>query len=244
MSRGISQQQRDILRLALAVNIFTQGGAARVKGGAPADGYRVPTIDYEGPKDLRPPLALWVFSGARLSGYVAGFFEHDRASLTAKASITRAIRRLTERKLLVIAPLPRHRNSDDKRPDWGYCLTIEGLAQAGEPLDVPMLSEACELFGITVRTDYDWASRRWGGERKRELMALLGNGYRREGAPTKVTGYRQDGAVPKVTDTPSEVRTEASVISRQPLPTGARFDASVTDVQWRDVGNRKDGVHG
>lgn len=178
---GLSKLQRGILRLALTVNMHTQGGVARVKTGAVVPGYRVPTVDFAGPKDLRPPLVMWAVVGAELSGNThTSYFTHDAASLSRKASTTRAITRLCERGLLVLAPLPDHVPYGD-RPKWGYVLTAEGLAAAGtEPMDIPMLAEACELFGITPLQIAARPRREWSDVHKRrwELIESLRNGYR------------------------------------------------------------------
>lgn len=171
---GISQLQRRLLRLALAVNAHTQGGIAALKGGATVPGYRVQTVDYAGPKDLRPALALWAVGGIAPSAKVAGFFRHDAHSRSVKAGIVRATTRLLHRGLVAYAPLPKWEYGVDA-PGWGYVLTVDGMAAAGtEPLDVPHLAEACELFGITHRAAYE---RPWSASerhtRKRELVALL-----------------------------------------------------------------------
>ena len=160
--------------------MHTQGGTARVKAGTPVDGYTVPTVDYAGPKDLRPPLLLWILSDARLIAGWINFFQHTRASRSAKASVTRAVTRLCERRLIVLAPLPKQSYTDRKLA-WGYVLTAEGLKAAGDtPLDVPMLAEALELFGVTHATHDGWypiGDARY--ERKPQLVAALNaNGYR------------------------------------------------------------------
>ena len=153
---GVSQMQRGIMRLALTVNVHTQGGTVSAKTGATVPGYRVPTVDYAGPKDLRPPLALWAIGGLQPSRFVSGFFEHTQQTRCIKASITRATTRLLQRGLLVYAPLPRVRPPDPALPDCGYVLTAEGLRAAGtKPMDLPLLAEACELFGITRQACYE-----------------------------------------------------------------------------------------
>ena len=189
---GLSQGQRRILRLALTVNMHTQGGVARVKGGTPVDGYRVPTVNYGGPCDMLSPLALWALGGAVPCASIAGYFNHTAATRCAKASLTRATTRLCQRGLLVYAPL---------RPFMpGYVLTAVGLLAAGtEPLQLPHLEAACELFGITSngypdnaryvwreeirrKADPDDPAYKWNERRlrKRALVAELltcGNGY-------------------------------------------------------------------
>jgi len=206
---GLSQLQRGILRLALTVNMHTQGGVARVKAGATVPGYRVPTVDYAGPKDLRPPLAMWALAGATLTGDIHNaHFRHDAASLSRKASITRATTRLLQRGLLVLAPNPDHVLYGD-RPKWGYVLTAEGMAAAGtEPMDLPLLAEACELFGITPLQIVKQS--RWEHcdmhQRQTVLITILRNGYhepRSAAAVTVANGYRQDGADTAVTDGPT-----------------------------------------
>jgi hypothetical protein len=194
---GLSQLQRRILRLALAVNAHTQGGTPRVKTGGPVPGYRVPTVDYSGPKDLRLPLVLWAVGGLQASDRVAGFFEHTPQTLSIKAGIVRAMTRLEARRLIVLAPLPHSQRHDSDAPSWGYTLTAEGLAAAGaEPLPVPAIAEACELFGITHQANYSNPASGWHSTaRKADLIDALKRATVTEGQIcTPVAVGREHGA--------------------------------------------------
>lgn len=144
MGRGLSPLQRGILGLAYAVNTHTQGGNPAVKTGGPVNGYRGPTVNYTGPKDLKTSLAVYAVKRIEPSTAVNnGFFHGTPKCKSAKASIARAITRLTERNLLIYAP----EGSDLCM--WGYLLTAEGFKIAKDiECAPPGLAEAIELFGI------------------------------------------------------------------------------------------------
>lgn len=243
---GLSQLQRGILRLALAVNQYTQHGTASVKTGATVPGYRVPTVDYAGPKDLRLPLLLWGVGG--LVPHRAndqGFFTHSARTRSIKAGIVRATTRLLARGLLVYAPLPLRYPRKDL-PDWGYVLTAEGLAAAGcEPPEVPGLAQACEVFGITRRAEYARVyhadeGRRWHAidflqrlplpEGATPITAAEGNGYRgvqlahavaveRQHQVSRCNGYRDVDIANAVTVTDESTATDVA-----PCDTGNRCE--------------------
>ena len=63
MSRGLSQQQRQILGIAVHVNRLTQDGTLAVKTGDPVPRYPRPSVDYAGVKDLQWPLAAHLIHG-------------------------------------------------------------------------------------------------------------------------------------------------------------------------------------
>jgi hypothetical protein len=221
---GLSQLQRRILRLALAVNAYTQGGTPRVKTGATVPGYRVPTVGYYGPKDLRPPMVLWAIGGLQPSDRVPGFFAHDAHSRSVKAGIVRAMTRLMSRGLIVYAPTRSDYKAWEDFPDWGYVLTAEGLAAAGtEPLEVPMMEQACMLFGVTHNAFYGtpmpWAES-WIGERSRrkiELIELLRSVAEAPGGHPD-NGY-QDGVV-----TPVAVTTDGATATGVQICTPVTVD--------------------
>jgi hypothetical protein len=143
MSRGLSQQQRQILGIATHVNRLTQGGQLAVKTGAPVPHYRVPTVDYGGVKDLQWPLAAHLIHGlpfvevgaltVKSNGVTqpaAAYFDlHPRAAQSAKTSTIRAITRLESAGFLVRAP-----RWDPCR--WGYVLSATGLA-CGQQVEWP-----------------------------------------------------------------------------------------------------------
>jgi hypothetical protein len=90
--------------------------------------------------------------------------------------------RLEARGLLVLAPLPA-RYPRTYHSDAGYVLTAEGLAAAGiEPIHLPLLAEACELFGITHRAVYGLYEHGMDSRRRAGLISamqrLLDNSYR------------------------------------------------------------------
>lgn len=211
---GLSQLQRRILQLALTVNMHTQGGVARVKAGLPVD--------------LRSPLALWVLGNAVLAKSAHGFFTHSAATRSAKASITRATTRLIERGLLTIVSAPGY------FPESGYVLTAQGLCAAGaEPMRIPQLVQACELFGITHKPNYDACNYvykrgpddgtpqwRWNEARARkaalidELQREHPNGYQRAG----------DEDLVAVEKRPPIGNRGRSVTVEERLPTSCRRD--------------------
>src|SRR2546426_9588072 len=133
MSRGLSQQQRQILGVATHVNRLTNGGTPAVKRGAPVERYSVPTVDYNGPKDLQWPLPAHLLyglpfvcsetrieksNGIRQPG--GRYFLFTQASKRAKASVVRAMTSLVRTGYLCVAP-------DSSVFRWGYVLTDAGL---------------------------------------------------------------------------------------------------------------------
>lgn len=143
MGRGLSPLQKDILGLAYAVNVHTQG-IPSVKSGKPLDGYRIPTVDYAGPKDLKTSLIVYAVKRIAPSPYVNnGFFHGTPKHKSAKASVSRAINRLMDRRLIIYAP----KNNNDSM--WGYVLTADGFDVAKDvECNPPGLADAIELFGI------------------------------------------------------------------------------------------------
>jgi hypothetical protein len=152
MSRGLSQQQRQILGIAAHVNRLTQGGTLAVKTGAPVPHYRIPTVDYGGVKDLQWPLAAhlvhglpWVAVGTLVTKSngveqpAGAYFDgHDRRVQRAKTSTIRAITSLWKRGFLVLAPL-------HGLCRWGYVLSAAGLAlgqQYESPFAPPLVFRA------------------------------------------------------------------------------------------------------
>ena len=148
MGRGLSQLQKDILGTAFNVNAYTQNGTPAVKTGNPVDGYRVPTLDYQGAKDCKTGLMIYATGGVCPSLHMqsgeknTGVFEGTPQFKKTKASVTRAVTRLMDRGLLVYAP----------QPSWylGYLLTREGfdIGQDNQR-DINSIDAALELFGIT-----------------------------------------------------------------------------------------------
>jgi hypothetical protein len=99
MSRGLSQQQKNILAVALHVNKRTNGGSVALKTGKQLDGYRVPTVNYAGVKDLHWGIAANVIH--RL-GFGCGGTTSQAKSI--KASTIRAISKLLYGGFLAYAP--------------------------------------------------------------------------------------------------------------------------------------------
>jgi hypothetical protein len=143
MGRGLSPLQRDILGLAYAVNKHTRITPS-VKSGRPVDNYRIPTVDYPGPKDLKTSLAIYAIKRIPPSlNTLHGFFKGTPKCKSAKASVSRAIKRLMERNLLIHAP--QHTNINR----WGYVLTDDGFEIAKDiKFNGPGLADAIELFGM------------------------------------------------------------------------------------------------
>lgn len=144
MGRGLSPLQRDILGLAYTVNAYTQGGTPAVKTGDLDDRWKLPTIQYEGPPDIKPSLAIYAVKRIPPSTTaVAGFFHGTKEYKSAKAAVTRAITRLIGRGLMVHIP------DTGQLYRWGYVLTADGfdIAKCIE-FSPPALADAVELFGI------------------------------------------------------------------------------------------------
>jgi hypothetical protein len=152
MSRGLSQQQRQILGIAVHVNRHTQGGTPAVKTGAPLPNSRVPTVDYRGVKDLQWPLPAHLLKGLafvevdtkieKTNGVrqdAGNFFDLTvPQAQSAKASIVRAISRLQREGFLMLAP----QGSPFR---WGYVLTETGLQlgrQSEYPFPPPLIFRA------------------------------------------------------------------------------------------------------
>jgi hypothetical protein len=158
MGRGLSPQQREILGMGYTVNKFTQGGEVKAKGDAPAVGHMgerwsCPTSNYQQAKDVELYLAI----------YAVGKIVPDR-DLTdwktctpytpspryncIRASISRAIQRLRQRSLIILAPVSSTTRCDFTS-DYGYVLTAEGLeVGAQHELEIPALSDALGFFGV------------------------------------------------------------------------------------------------
>ena len=143
MGRGLSPLQNDILGLAYAVNKYTRITPS-VKTGSPVNNYSIPTVDYPGPKDLKTSLAVYAVKRIQPSLTTPhGFFKGTPKYKSAKASVSRAIKRLMERDLLIYAPQHTNKNR------WGYVLTADGFEIAKDTnFNVPGLADAIELFGI------------------------------------------------------------------------------------------------
>jgi hypothetical protein len=165
MSRGLSQQQRQILGIATHVNRLTQDGTLAVKTGAPVPSYPQPSVDYRGVKDLQWPLAAHLLSGLpfvaadstieKTNGVVQGagaFFDlRVPAAKSDKASTLRAITSLVRTGHLCCAP-------QDEPVRWGYVLTEGGLAlgqQYEAPFAPALVFRAC-LIVFPHQYPYIW----------------------------------------------------------------------------------------
>lgn len=138
MGRGISEQQKQILGVAYHANRISQG-EPKLKTGAPLPNYRVPTVDYNGGKDMLWPLAAHVLRGLPFTEYgqrtverfsigrpVGGYFDlTGKEAKSVKAATIRAITSLEKRGLLIYAPVRTGLRE-------GYVLTREGFDIAAE----------------------------------------------------------------------------------------------------------------
>jgi hypothetical protein len=159
MSRGLSQQQHQILGIAAHVNRLTQDGTLAVKTGVPVPRYPEPSVDYRGVKDLQWPLAAHLLHGLpfveahttikKSNGIVqtaGNFFDlRSRPAKSIKASVLRAITGLVRTGHLVCAP-------NDEPLRWGYVLTEAGLA-VGRQSEVPFAPALIFRAGLLVFPD-------------------------------------------------------------------------------------------
>lgn len=142
MGRGLSTEQKRILGIAYHANRLTMGEPT-LKAGDAVNGYKVPTVNFEGPKDMQWPLAAhlihnleWTPAGFQVTkgnGVTSKGSEYfdlmTSRARSAKASTIRSIGALCRRNLLILAP-------KGGQLRWGYVLTKEGM-EIGKDNDEP-----------------------------------------------------------------------------------------------------------
>jgi hypothetical protein len=159
MSRGLSQQQRQILGIAVHANRLTQGGQVAVKTGNPVAGCFVPTVDYPGVKDLCWQLPAHLLHGLDFveertmilksngvwqpSGPYFDLTTPEARSV--QASVVRAITSLVRTGLLRWAP-------QTDAGGWGYVLTAAGL-ERGLPYEMPFPPPLLFRAGMVMDPD-------------------------------------------------------------------------------------------
>lgn len=143
MSRGLSQQQRLILGLAVAMSRHHYG-APRAHVPQRDPDWRIPVAFTATMPDVTTALATHIVRGVTIehykhSGfktYTNGAFALTPATKAAKNSISRAITILMNRGLLVYRPNRRH--EDCRMVEAGYLLTPTGLANgARHEIELP-----------------------------------------------------------------------------------------------------------
>lgn len=132
MSRGLSQQQRLILGLAVAMSRHHYGSPkAHIPQTDP--GWRIPVAFTANLPDVTTALATHIVHGVTIEHYkhsvaktyTNGVFALTPETKSAKNSASRAITILMKRGLLVYRPHRRGESLQDF--EWGYLLTPTGL---------------------------------------------------------------------------------------------------------------------
>ncbi|TCG06274.1 hypothetical protein BZM27_27560 [Paraburkholderia steynii] len=117
------------------------------KPGKPVDGYRCPTSDWTGPRDVSLRLAVWAIGGFDPDPRHArgDYFLSTPALRCAKSSLSRGIQRLMERGLLTYAAKWTLGLGND------YLLTEDGIESGTAYEDSPLfLKVALQAFGMVL----------------------------------------------------------------------------------------------